>query len=101
MSPRKKGLLRLEVENHSHDMNMGTNCQIVIREKGFASRENWELTFLFFARGEIPICAIMFFESRDWFVYPEPVHECHAITRQYLDAGGHPTVWATIFHHQH
>ena len=26
----------------------------------------------------IPNSAIMFFESRDWFVYPEPAHECHA-----------------------
>ena len=82
-------------------MNMGTNCQIVSREKGFASGENRELIFSFFVRGEIPICAIMFFESRDWFVYLEPVHECHAITRQYLDAGGHPIVWATISHNQY
>lgn len=49
---------------------------------------------------EPPICGIMFFQNHDWFVYPEPEHECHPTTRDYLDQGGHPIVWAEVSHNQ-
>jgi len=45
---------------------------------------------------EIPICGVLFYQSHDWFVYPEAEHECHPTTRQYLDNGGHPIVWEDV-----